>query len=71
MKLKASTNKKISIALGALTFVAAFVLLQGDIWGFDAFAKQIFTAITGTTALVNIYFLGSTSQKITEDKEKK
>lgn len=69
MKLKASTNKKISIALGVLTFIAAFVLLQGDIWGFSAFAKQVFTAITGTTALVNIYFLGSTTEKITEAKK--
>lgn len=70
MKLKASTNKKISIALGVLTFVAAFVLVQGDIWGFSAFAKQIFAAITGTTALVNVYFLGSTTEKIKEDNKK-
>ncbi|MGV9002357.1 MAG: hypothetical protein ACOH18_05395 [Candidatus Saccharimonadaceae bacterium] len=67
---KASTNKKISIALGILTFVAAFALLQGQVWGFDALAKQIFTAITGTTALVNLYFLGTTSQKITEDNKR-
>lgn len=70
MKLKASTNKKISIALGILTFVAAFIVLQGGIWGFDELAKQIFTAITGTTALVNIYFLGSTAQKVTEEGKK-
>lgn len=66
---KASTNKKISIALGVLTFVAAFVLLQGDVWGFDAFAKQVFSAITGTTALVNLYFLGSTTEKIAKAKK--
>lgn len=66
---KASTNKKISIALGVLTFVAAFVLLQGDVWGFSALAKQIFSAITGTTALVNLYFLGSTTEKIASNKK--
>lgn len=65
---KASTNKKISIALGILTFVAAFVLLQGDIWGFSELAKQVFSAITGTTALVNLYFLGSTTEKISKEK---
>lgn len=63
---KATTNKKISVALGILTFVAAFVLLQGDVWGFDAFAKQVFSAITGTTALVNLYFLGSTTEKLSK-----
>ena len=66
---KASTNKKISIALGVLTFLAAFVLLQGDVWGFSALAKQIFSAITGTTSLVNLYFLGSTTEKIVNDKK--
>lgn len=67
---KASTNKKISIALGILTFIAAFIVLQGGIWGFDEFAKQLFTAITGTTALVNLYFLGSTTEKIATEKKK-
>lgn len=66
---KASTNKKISIALGILTFIAAFALLQGDVWGFSALAKQIFNAITGTTALMNLYFLGSTTEKIANDKK--
>lgn len=65
----ASTNKKISIALGVLTFIGAFVLLQGDVWGFSSLAKQIFSAITGTTSLVNLYFLGSTSQKISGAKK--
>ena len=69
MKLKASTNKKISLAVGFLTFAAAAVLVLGDNFGFDAFAKQIFGGITGITALVNLYFLGSTSEKITQDKK--
>lgn len=66
MKLKASTNKKISIALGILTAVAASVLILGDTWGFAALAKQIFASITGITAIVNVYFLGSTAQKVTD-----
>ncbi|KUF08434.1 hypothetical protein [Leucobacter sp. G161] len=66
MKLKASTNKKISVALGVLTAIAACVLILGDTWGFPALAKQIFASITGMTAIVNVYFLGSTAEKITK-----
>ena len=61
---KASTNKKISIALGILTAIAAAVLILGDTWGFPALAKQIFASITGIAAIVNVYFLGSTAEKI-------
>ena len=64
MKLKASTNKKISIALGLLTAIAAVVLVLGDTWGFQALAKQIFASITGVASIVNVYFLGSTAQKV-------
>lgn len=69
MKLKTSTNKKISIALGAVTAVGAGTLVLGPIWGFAPLAEQIFQSITGLAAVVNIYFLGQTSQKITEDKK--
>ena len=33
MNLSASTNKKLSLAVGVLTFVAAAFLLLGDTWG--------------------------------------
>lgn len=69
MKLSASNNKKLSLAVGVLTFIAAAFLLLGDQWGFSPLAKQIFTSITGITALINLYFLGSTAQKITEGKK--
>lgn len=63
---KASTNKKISMALGFAAFFAAAALILGDVWGFSALAKQIFASITGITGLANVYFLGSTSEKITK-----
>lgn len=61
---KQSTNKKISVALGFLTAAAAAVLILGDTWGFAPLAKQIFASITGVAAIVNVYFLGSTAEKI-------
>lgn len=66
---KASTNKKISLALGIVTAVGAAALVLGPIWGFDALATQIFQSITGLAAVVNIYFLGSTSEKLTTGKK--
>lgn len=71
MMFEASTNKKISLALGIVTAVGAGALVLGPIWGFDALAQQIFQSITGLAAVVNIYFLGQTAQKITSDSEKK
>lgn len=67
MKLKASTNKKISIALGIVTAVGAGTLVLGPIWGFAGLAEQIFQSVTGLAAVVNIYFLGQTAQKIEQD----
>lgn len=64
MKLKTSTNKRISVALGILTAIAACVLILGDTWGFSALAKQLFASITGIASIVNVYFLGSTTEKI-------
>ncbi len=67
---KENTNKKISIALGLLTATGAAVLLLGDTWGFAALGKQIFASITGLAAIANLYFLGSTSEKITSENKK-
>lgn len=64
---EASTNKKISLGLGIVTAVGAGVLVLGPIWGFTGLAEQVFQSITGLAAVVNIYFLGQTSQKITQE----
>lgn len=65
----ASTNQKISIALGMVTGVGAGVLVLGPIWGFNGLAEQIFQSITGLAAVVNIYFLGQTAQKVATKNE--
>lgn len=69
MKVKAKTTRQLSIAVGLLAFGAFIVQGLGDIWGFEAVAKQL----TGTALLVaggvNVYFLGVTQQKNTHDKE--
>ena len=69
MKLKATTNKKISVALGIVTAIGAGTLVLGPIWGFAGLAEQIFQSITGLAAVVNIYFLGQTAQKIEQDSK--
>ena len=71
MKISSKTNKQLSIAVGLLSFGAFVVQGLGDIWGFAAVAKQLTSTALLIGAAVNLYFLGSTSQKaISQEKEK-
>lgn len=71
MKLQNKTTRKLSIAVGLLSFGAFAVQGLGDIWGFSALAKQITATALLFAGGVNIFFLGSTSQKNAQDKEAK
>lgn len=70
MQLKTKTTRKLSIAVGLLSFAAFIVQGLGSTWGFDEVAKQITQTALLFSGGINIYFLGITSQKDMADKEK-
>lgn len=70
MQLKTKTTRKLSIAVGLLSFAAFIVQGLGGTWGFDEVAKQITQTALLFSGGINIYFLGITSQKDIADKEK-
>ena len=69
MKLKKSTTRQLSIAVGILSFMAFVIQGLGSTWGFEEMAKQITQTALLFSGGINIYFLGVTNQKNNADKE--
>lgn len=69
MKLSTDTNKKLSIAVGLLAFAAFIIQGLGETWAFAVVAKQIVSTLLLVSAGINVYFLGSTTQKAIGEKE--
>lgn len=70
MKLKKSTTRQLSIAVGLLSFSAFVIQGLGSTWGFEELAKQITQTALLFSGGINIYFLGVTNQKNNADKGK-
>ena len=70
MKLKKSTTRQLSIAVGLLSFSAFVIQGLGTTWGFEELAKQITQTALLFSGGINIYFRGVTNQKNNVDKEK-
>lgn len=66
IKVSISTQKKLSLAAGILSAIATFVSLIKSTWGFDGVGDQIVTTLMAANTVINLYFFGSTGQKITE-----
>lgn len=64
-----STQRKLSIAVGLLSFSAFVIQALGQTWGFEAVSTQIVQTCLAISGGISIYFLGSTTQKITEEKK--
>lgn len=69
MKLEKKTTRKLSIAVGLLSFAAFIIQGLGDIWGFAAVAKQLTATALLVAGGVNMYFSGVTSEKNRQDKK--
>lgn len=70
MKLKKKTTRQLSMAVGILSFIAFIIQGLGSTWGFEGVAQQITQTALLFSGGINIYFLGVTGQKNSEDKEK-
>ena len=64
-----STQRKLSIAVGLLSFSAFVIQALGETWGFSEVATQIVQTCLAVSGGISIYFLGSTTQKIAEEKK--
>lgn len=64
-----TTQRKLSIAVGLLSFSAFVIQALGQTWGFEQVATQIVQTCLAVSGGISIYFLGSTTQKITEEKK--
>lgn len=64
-----STQRKLSLAAGILSAIATFVAILGPVWGFEGVANQIVTTLMAANTVINMYFFGSTGQKIAGDKK--
>lgn len=69
IKTSLSTQRKLSLAAGILSAIATFVSLISKTWGFAGIGEQIVTTFLAANSVINMYFFGSTGQKITEDKK--
>ena len=69
IKTPISIQRKLSLAAGILSAIATFVSLIKGTWGFDGVGDQIVTTFLAANTVINMYFFGSTGQKITEGKK--
>ena len=69
IKTSVSTQRKLSLAAGILSAIATFVSLISKTWGFAGVGEQIVTTFLAANTVINLYFFGSTGQKISEENK--
>lgn len=69
IKTSISVQRKLSIAVGLLSFCAFIVQGLGRIFGFVAVSEQIVEVCLLFTGAFSIYFGSATTQKIEEEKK--
>lgn len=63
-------TRKLSIAVGLLSFAAFIVQGLSQTWGFESVGQQITQTALLFSGAINIFFLGTTTQKNSSEKEK-
>lgn len=71
VKTSISTQRKLSLAAGLLSFSAFIIQGLSTTWGFEEVGTQIVQTMLVVSGAISFYFLGSTSQKIVEDNNEK
>lgn len=71
IKTNKKITRKLSTAVGLLSFAAFVVQGLGQTWGFEAVGQQITQTALLFSGAINLFFLGSTTQKNLDEKEQK
>lgn len=72
IKTPMSIQRKLSLAVGLLSFMAFIIQGISKSWGFEALGEQLVQTFLVFSAGINIYFAGGTAQKeITETEDGK
>ena len=72
IKTTKKITRKLSVAVGLLSFAAFIIQGLGQTWGFDAVAQQITQTALLFSGAINIFFLGDTTRKnMTENENEK
>ena len=69
IKTNKKITRKLSTAVGLLSFAAFVVQGLGQTWGFSSVAEQITQTALLFSGAINLFFLGSTTQKNIDEKE--
>ena len=69
IKTPISMQRKLSIAVGLLSFAAFIIQGLSTTWGFEEIGEQLTQTALLFSGAINIYFIGSTTQKISEEKK--
>lgn len=69
IKTSNKVNRKLSTAVGLLSFCAFIIQGLGSTYGFEAIAEQITQTCLLISGGISVYFLGSTTQKNITEKE--
>lgn len=68
IKATKKVTRKLSTAVGLLSFGAFIVQGLAKTWGFEPIGEQIVETCLLVSGAINIFFLGSTTLKNMEDK---
>lgn len=69
IKAPKAITRRLSIAAGLLAFGAFIIQGLGSTWGFEGIGQQIAQTALIVNGGINMFFLGSTTQKEIEEKE--
>lgn len=69
IKTTMSVTRKLSVGVGLLSFAAFIIQGLGTTWGFESVSKQIVETFLLVSGAINIFFLGDTTRKETEEKK--
>lgn len=67
IKTTKKITRKLSTAVGLLSFAAFIIQGLGQTWGFDAVGQQITQTALLFSGAINIFFLGDTTRKNIEE----